>query len=84
MHLPIVKEKLAKEMMKAELEEDDFNKSVSMFPRNPVPGQLQHHVVTFNLGFARPSFLIIQNAGSSLVYIHCLLNGKSIKSRMGG
>lgn len=37
MHLPIVKEELAEEMMKAELEEDDFNKNVSMYSRNPVP-----------------------------------------------
>lgn len=84
MHLPIVKEELAEQMMKAELEEDDFNKNVSMYSRNPVPRQCQHHIATFNFGFARPSFPIIQNSGSSLVYIHCLLNGKSTKSRMGG
>lgn len=53
------------------------------YPRDPVPRQLQHHVVPFDRGIAKPSFPIISNAGCSLSCVHCLLNGKVTESSLG-
>lgn len=53
------------------------------YPRDPVPRQLQHHLVTCNFGIAKPSFPILHNAGCSLGYIYCLVKRKVPKSSLG-